>query len=285
MELEAITIDACSFMIEPGIAGQVAIVTGGNHGIGAATARALGAQGVRVFITYLRRPEAEEDDVVPSVYGRNRAQAADAVVAEIRENGGQAEAWEADLADPATIPQPFDRAQSCLGPVDILVHNAAAWMADTFLTESSDRLGRSLTSISAASHDLHFAVNSRATALLIAEYARRYRERGAGWGRIITVTTGGSGGFPEEVSYGASKNALESYTMAAAWELGQFGITANVVCPPVTDTGWIPEEHRADLAEGSPLRHIGTPQEVADVIVFLASRQAAAVTAAKIVMR
>jgi 3-oxoacyl-[acyl-carrier protein] reductase len=272
-------------MIDPGIDGRVAIVTGGNHGIGAAAARTLAAQGVKLFITYLRLSGEGEDAAAPVAYGQNRTQTADAVVAQIRKSGGQADSWEADLADPTTILELFDRAKDRLGPVDILVHNAAAWMADSFLAETSDRLGRRLTPFSAASHDLHFAVNSRATALLIAEYARRYRERGAAWGRLITVTTGGSGGFPEEVSYGASKNALESYTMAAAWELGQFGITANVVCPPATDTGWIPEEGRAEIARGSPLRHIATPQEVADVIVFLASRQASAVTAAKIIMR
>lgn len=270
-------------MIDPGLAGRVAIVTGGNHGIGEATARALAAQGAKVFITYLRLP-AEREEVVPAAYDQNRAQGADTVVGEIRERGGQAEAWEADLADPASIPLLLDRAESRLGPVDILVHNAAAWLADTFLPESTDRMGRHLTPVSAASHDRHFAVNSRATALLIAEYARRFRQRGAGWGRIITVTTGGSAGFPEEVSYGASKNALESYTMAAAWELGQFGITANVVCPPATDTGWIPEDSRTMIAQGSPLRHIATPQQVADVIVFLTSQQADAITADKIVM-
>jgi 3-oxoacyl-[acyl-carrier protein] reductase len=170
-------------------------------------------------------------------------------VSQIREASGRAEAWEADLSDPAVIPELFDRAEESLGPVDILVHNAAAWMADSFLPEKTDRLGRSLNPVSAESHALHFAVNSQATALLIAEYARRYRERGASWGRIITVTTGALGGFPQEVSYGASKNALESYTMAAAWELGQFGITANVVCPAVTDTGWIPPESREELAQ------------------------------------
>lgn len=272
-------------MIDPDIEGRVAIVTGGNHGIGAAIARALAAQGVNIFVTYLRLTDKGEDAAFPDEYGRQRAETADEIVAGINRGGSRAGSLEADLADPASIPEIFDRAQSLLGPVDILVHNAAAWMADTFRPESVDRLGRRLTPVSAASHDRHFAVNSRATALLIAEYARRFRERGASWGRIITVTTGGSAGFPEEVSYGASKNALESYTVAAAWELGEFGITANVVCPPPTDTGWIAEEHRTEMARMSPLHHIGTVDQVADVVVFLASRQAAAVTGEKIVMR
>src|SRR5204862_421150 len=83
------------------------------------------------------------------------------------------------------------------------------------------------------------------------------------------------------VSYGASKNALESYTMAAAWELGPFGITANVVCPPATDTGWITPKVTAEVIRSSPLGHVGQPEEVAELVVLLASHQARFVTARK----
>ena len=179
----------------------------------------------------------------------------------------------------------FDRAEVTLGPVEILVNNADAWVGDTFLPDATDRFGRRLVPVTAATHDYSFAVNSRATALLIAEFARRHRERGATWGRIISLTTGGSAGFPEEVSYGASKNALESYTVAAAWELGGFGITANVLCPPATDTGWITPEVEEEVIRSSPLRHVGQPDEVAELIVLLASHQARFVTGQKIVMR
>src|ERR671932_255797 len=97
-----------------------------------------------------------------------------------------------------------------------------------------------------------FGVDARGGALLIAEFARRHLERGAAWGRIIGLTSGGPLGFPEEVSYGAAKAAQESYTLSAAWELGRYGITANLVHPPVTDTGWVtPAVQRAGPA-GSP---------------------------------
>jgi len=272
-------------MIDPGLEGRVAIVTGANHGIGAATARALAAQGVAVFITYLRlRPIAEEAGL-PAAYDERRAQTADAIVEAIRKAGGQGAAWEADLADPTTPEELFDRAQAAFGPVEILVNNADAWAADTFLSDTSDRFGRRLVPMSAGTHDHHFLVNSRAGALLIAELARRHIDRGGAWGRIISLTTGGSGGFPGEASYGASKNALESYTMAAAWELGRFGITANVVCPPATDTGWITQAVEAEVIRESPLAHVGQPEEVADVIVFLASQQARAVTGQKVTLR
>jgi 3-oxoacyl-[acyl-carrier protein] reductase len=87
-------------------------------------------------------------------------------------------------------------------------------------------------------------------------------------GRIVGLTSGGPQGFPEEVSYGAAKGALERYTLAAATELAEFGITANVVYPPVTDTGWVTDAVRAAVPRGA------TPGEVAEVIAYLCSNAA-----------
>ena len=72
---------------------------------------------------------------------------------------------------------------------------------------------------------------------MIAELAHRHRRRQGNWGRIISLTSGGPAGFPGEVSYGAAKAALENYTMSAATELADLGITANVVYPPVPTRG------------------------------------------------
>jgi 3-oxoacyl-[acyl-carrier protein] reductase len=275
-------------MLDTGLDKRVALVTGGNQGIGAAAARALAAQGAAVFITFLRLgpddPGVQAVGEMPA-YARARAQGADALVAEMRASGARAAAWEADLADAGAAPVLFDRVEAALGPVEILVNNADAWVGDTFMSAAADRFGRGLRPVSAGSFDHSFAVNSRAPALLIAEFARRHVARGATWGRIISLTTGGAPGFPEEASYGASKNALESYTMAAAWELGRHGITANVLCPPATDTGWITPEMAEEMAKAAPLHHVGQPDEVAEVIVFLASRQARFVTGQRLVMR
>jgi 3-oxoacyl-[acyl-carrier protein] reductase len=162
--------------------------------------------------------------------------------------------------------------------VEILVNNASSWLANTFLPGTQDRFGRALRPVDAASHDRQFAVDARAPALLIAEFARRHVARGARWGRIIGLTSGGPGGFAEEVSYGAAKAALDNYTMSAAQELGPYGITANVVQPPATDTGWVtPEVERAAIA-ASPLRHLAQPDEIAEVITFLATQQARYIT-------
>jgi 3-oxoacyl-[acyl-carrier protein] reductase len=122
-------------------------------------------------------------------------------------------------------------------------------------------------------------------ALLISEFARRHIARGAAWGRIIGLTSGGDLGFPEEVSYGAAKAAQDSYTMSAAAELARYGVTANMVHPPVTDTGWVTDEVRDAVAASATLFHIASPDEVAGVIAYLASDAAALVTGNVIMLR
>ena len=267
-------------MIDPGLNGRVALITGANQGIGAATAAALAVQGVAVFLSYLRLGASEHagEAAYPPEYDQLRSSGADEVVRQIRDAGGTAAAMEADLADPAVAAMLFDRAEATFGPVEILVNNASGWLLNTFLPEPADRFGRRSQRVDAASHDRQFAVDVRAAALLIAEFARRHIDRGAAWGRIIGLTSGGPSGFPTEVSYGAAKAAQENYTMSAAAELGRYGITANMVYPSATDTGWITPEVAAAVTATSPLRHVGQPDEVAEVITFLASHQARFVT-------
>lgn len=260
-------------MIDTRLQDKIALVTGANHGIGAATALALAAQGARVFIQYLRLPLSDEEGA------EQRALGAAEVVQAIRSRGGQAEAAEVDLADPAAVPALFDRAAAVFGPVDVLVNNAAVGGApkDTFVPlaeEALDRFERAMDTVTAASHDRHFAVNSRAVALMMAEYARRHVARGAAWGRIINISTDGAYCFPEEVSYGASKAALEAYSRSAAVELSRYGITVNIVSPGPIQTGWIAPDIEASIAASIPLGRLGQPEDVADVIVFLASEQA-----------
>jgi 3-oxoacyl-[acyl-carrier protein] reductase len=264
--------------------GHTAIVTGANHGIGAATAVALAARGCGLLCAYWRVSDPV-DPGIPQVYRDRRGGGAEAVVAEIEAVGGAAAAVEADLSDPATPAELFDRAERELGPVDILVNNATGWLADTFATQTDDRLGRSLRPVSAQSWRQQFGVDAMAPALLIAEFARRHIGRGAGWGRIIGLTSGGSLGFPEEVSYGAAKAAQENYTMSAALELGRYGITANMVHPPVTDTGWVTDAVRAAVAADHAMVHIASPAQVAEVIAYLASDAAALITANVITLR
>jgi 3-oxoacyl-[acyl-carrier protein] reductase len=270
--------------VYPGLERRVAIVTGGNHGIGAATARVLAAHGARVLLSYFRVNDAE-DPGIPDSYRSNRAQNADQIIESIRLHGGIAEAIEADLRETSTPKALFDAAEAALGPVEILVNNATGWLADTFAPGESDHLGRQLRPVSAASADQVWQVDGRGSALMIAEFSRRHIARGADWGRIIGLTSGGPLGFPEEVSYGAAKAALVNYAMSAALELAAYGVTSNVVYPPVTDTGWITPAVEEFVASSREHFHIAQPEEVAQVIAFLASDQARLITANVIQLR
>jgi 3-oxoacyl-[acyl-carrier protein] reductase len=222
---------------------------------------------------------------VPDAYRVNRARDADEVVARIRSAGGEATVVEADLRDPTAPGRLFDAAEAAFGPVEILVNNATAWRADTFRPVDSDRLGRPLQLLSAESATQLLEVDARGSALLIAELARRHVARGAQWGRIVGLTSGGPLGFPEEVSYGAAKAALVNYAMSAALELADYGITSNVVHPPVTDTGWVTEAVRTFVDQSREHFHVATPEEVAEVIAYLCSDAARLITGNVIVLR
>jgi 3-oxoacyl-[acyl-carrier protein] reductase len=258
-------------------ADHVAIVTGANHGIGAAVARRLAARGVGVLLTYLRLDDAP-DPGIPEAYRRSRAGGGASVAEEIEAAGGRAVAVEADLGEAGAPASLFDAAERELGPVDILVNNATGWVQDTFTPAQEDAFGRALRPVTPESFSQQFAVDARAAALLIAEFARRHAERGASWGRIIGLTSGGTLGFPSEVSYGAAKAAQENYTMSASVELAGYGVTANMVHPPVTDTGWVTDDVREAVRVSDELVHVATPEQVAEVIEFLASDAAGLVT-------
>jgi 3-oxoacyl-[acyl-carrier protein] reductase len=239
---------------------HTAIVTGANHGIGAATAKALARRGCAVLCTFLRVNDPA-DPGTPQAYRDHRARDSAAVITRIREDGGTAVA------------------------VDILVNNATGWLADTFVAARADRLGRSLQPVTAETWTRQFTVDAMGAALMISEFARRHIARQANWGRIIGLTSGGELGFPEEVSYGAAKAAQVNYTMSAALELAPFGVTANMVHPPVTDTGWITDAVREHVAASPALIHIASPDEVAEIIAYLASDAAAPITANVITLR
>lgn len=271
----------------PGLRGRVAIVTGGNHGIGAATAAALAAQGCSVLVNYLRldNPDDTADPSLPAIYGAQRAADADHVVAGIEASGGRAVAMEADLRDPDTPSRLFAEAESRLGPVEILVNNASGWSADSFCPMPADRFGRTVSEVAADTAGRLLDVDGRAAALLIAQFARRHIARGATWGRIIGLMSGGPQGFPGEVSYGAAKAAQSNYTMSAAWELAPFGITANMVYPPVTDTGWITPAVTASVEQSAEHIAIASPEQVAEAVTVLASDLGALITANTLYLR
>ena len=250
--------------------GHVALVTGANHGIGAGIAERLAADGFAVVIAYLAIDEPEEGGL-PDRLRDNHRQDASAVVARIQRGGGRVIALARDLMDAASVPTLFDAAEKAFGPVDVLVNNATSSLSDTFTAEASDWMGRPLRRVDADTFDRQFGVDARAGALLISEFAARLQERAGTWGRIISMTSGGEKGFPEEVSYGAAKTALVNYTMSASLELSSFGVTANALHPPVTDTGWVTDDVRAFVEKDRNFFSVAEPGEVADVVAFLVS--------------
>lgn len=271
-------------LLDTGLQKKVALITGANHGIGAATTRAFAAQGAHVFVTYFRPPcSCTEQELAkaskagvggPLLYWARQQQSADYLIQKILEYGGTAAALEADLGNPDNIRVVFDRCEAVLGPVDILVNNHTHCVKDTFDPAAVKTEGFPVSSFSAAGADAHFAVNARAYALMMSEYIRRYVERCAKWGRIINVSTDAAHAHPASISYAATKHAIESYSRSAALEVGRYGITVNIVSPGPIQSGYLTPEQEAAIALDTPLRRCGVPEDVADAIVLLASNQA-----------
>jgi 3-oxoacyl-[acyl-carrier protein] reductase len=283
-------------MIDPGLKDKVVLVTGGNNpsGIGAAIARAFASHGARIFIHSFRQ---EIDLSGPGKQGHHsqepglaffyeqQQKAADEVIASIRKSGGIAESWEADLRYPQNVQRLFEKTEAAFGQVDILVNNAAEYLADTFLPTDAYgentalwEDGPTTATIDAESHDRHFAVNTRAAAILMSAFARRIIERKTQWGRIINISADCAWGCPKEISYRASKYALESFSRSAAAELGPYGITVNVVSPGPVQSGYIGAEAERTLIAEIPLRRVGRPEDIANAVTFFASEQAGWIT-------
>jgi len=273
-------------MLDLRLEGKTAIITGCNnpYGTGAAIARAFAAQGVAVFLHYYRMPYdgPEPEGFGDDFYLAQQDNSAQHVVNEIRSAGGRAENLEGDLGDPAFIPALFQAAEAAFGPVQILVCNAAHSIPDSLLPgkspERGDRgaggMGLPQSTMTVESFDRHFDVNARGTALAMREFARRHIERAGDWGRIVNISTDGAAAFAGEVSYGASKYAIESLSRAAAREFGPFGITVNIASLGPIQTGWMSPALEEAVSKNTPLGRSGLPEDVADVVLLLVSEQA-----------
>jgi 3-oxoacyl-[acyl-carrier protein] reductase len=274
-------------MIDPGLSDKVVLITGGNHGIGAAAAKKFVREGAKVFVTFFREPSPySEKELVEArlaevggdrLYRGMQQLDGEAVVAEIRKANGIAMAYEADLLAAKQIPVVFDRCEAEIGSVDVLVNNHTYCVRETFDPVVANEAPGPCV-VSEKIIDRHFAINARGYALMMSEFVKRYLARNAVWGRIINLSTDAAHAHTANVSYAASKHAIESYSRSAAAELGKYGITVNVVAPGPTQTGYITPKTEADITEATPLRRVGKAEDVADVIVFLASEQARWVT-------
>jgi 3-oxoacyl-[acyl-carrier protein] reductase len=236
----------------------VALVTGVSRkaAIGAAICRALCRDGWDVAGTGYRPYDV-------SMPWGSRTADPDELVEELRAGGAQAVWVEADLTAPNASRDLFDRAEA-IGPVRALV-NCAAHSTQGGLMECGSE-----------EFDRHMAANARATLLLSAEFARRFREP-PGCGRIVNFVSGPP--LVGEIAYAASKGAIEWLTFSAAGELASRGITVNAVNPGPNDSGWMDEETATFVRDRSPMGRIGTPDDVGGLVAFLCSDAARWITA------
>jgi 3-oxoacyl-[acyl-carrier protein] reductase len=237
------------------LAGRVALVTGGSRGIGRAITLGLAREGAAVVVNYAtRRNDAEE------------------VVAAVRGSGGRAIAVQADVSRAADVEAMVARARTELGPIDVLVNNAA--LTDTH---------KPWQEIDEEEWDRVMAVNLKSCFLCFRAVYPSMRD--GGWGRVINISSVTFWlGRPHLVHYIASKGGVIGFTRALAREVGVDGITVNAVTPGAIQTEseleMFPDQEGVArfTSEVQSVKRRGVPDDIAGAVVFLASEESAFVT-------
>lgn len=230
---------------------KVALVTGSSSGIGAAIAKEIAAGGAAVAIHY-----------------RGNTDGANAVASEIRNNGGKCELFQADVSNTEQAAELIKKVQETFGSLDILINNAGT-TRDTLLLSMKEEEWDAVISTNLKSV---YAVSKAALRGMI-------KKR---WGRIINITSVvGITGQAGQSNYAASKAGIIGFTKSLAREVASRNITVNAVAPgfvPTALTDVLNEEQRAKIVSETPIGRMGTPEEIAWAVGFLASERSGFIT-------
>ena len=227
--------------------GKVAVVTGASRGIGRGIAERLAKDGAAVVVNYTMN-----------------ADEAHKVVSGIGVRGGKAVAIQADVSKVSEVRRLFQETKKTFGRLDVLVNNAGIFIY------------KSLSETTEEDYDRLFAINAKGTFFAMQEAAKFM----ADGGRIVNISTGGTQlAFPGVSAYGGTKGAMEVFTKVAAKELGPRRITVNTISPGYTETDMLSDPTFKTMGEqASPLKRIGTPRDIADVVAFIVSEEGGWIT-------
>lgn len=233
------------------LSGKVAVVTGSSRGIGAAIAKTLAAQGAKVVVNHRNSPEGAAD-----------------VVAAIQANGGEAMVIQADVGQSSEAQRLIKETIDTYGQIDILVNNAGT-TRDTLIMTMKDE-----------DWDLVLRTNLSSTYYCAKAAVRPMMKKRSG--RIINITSVvGLAGQAGQTNYAASKAGIIGFTKSLAKEIGSRNITVNAVAPgfiPTALTEVLPQEMMQAAVANTPLGRLGTVEDVANAVLFLASNEAAFIT-------
>jgi glucose 1-dehydrogenase len=231
-------------MSENDLSGLVAVVTGASLGIGRAAAIRLGRAGARVIVNY-----------------RSHEEAADEVVSEIKEGGGRAVSHRADVADQAAVESLVTRAVTEFGKLDIAISNAAYSDRETFFEADMEGFRRTVD------------VTMWGAFYLMRAAGQQMIRQGNGGSIVLVSSPHAFIPVPRAMAYNMSKAALEQMAKTAAIEISEFGVRVNMIQPGWTDTPgerkFASEETLEKAGRGIPLGRLGTPEEMAEGILFL----------------
>ena len=255
--------------MELNLKNKVVLITGAHNpqGIGAATALKFAEEGASVVIVYKRlqfkyNPDNAHENGFDK-YHKMLSEDALTVEQKLRAITDNYLIIEKDISDKNAANYIFEIIGEKFGRVDILVNNAAMYTEnDTIFTIDEQGIDTTLN------------VNVKSAVLLINEFVKRAKSGG----RIINISTDAAQRFAGQIMYGASKATMEALTRSIAMEVGKLGITVNTVAPGPIQTGWIDNNLEQQVLPQIPLGRIGTPDDIADTVIFLASDRAEWIT-------